>query len=255
VIPHAELIYDMDCPNVRLARDALLKAFGDVGLMPKWSEWDRKSPDSPAYVRGYGSPTILVDGRDVAGVASGDGESSCRLYRNESGRFQGVPPVEQIAEALRAKNVRQPITMPRSSGWSSSLATAPGIAFALLPKFACPACWPAYAALFGSLGLGFVLDTTYLLPLTALFLALAVGALAFRARSRRGYGPFAVGLAAAVIVVLGKFAFESDAALYSGIGLLIGASVWNAWPKRRGGVGSCPMCVPQEPAIDVKDAR
>ena len=107
----------------------------------------------------------------------------------------------------------------------------PGIAFAFLPKLACPACWPAYAGLLSSVGLGFLLDTTYLFPLTAAFLVLAVGALAFRARTRRGYGPFRVGLAAAAVVLVGKFIFESDAAMYGGIGLLVAASVWNAWPK------------------------
>jgi hypothetical protein len=107
-MPRVELIYDMDCPNVRHAREALLKGFSEAGLMPSWTEWDRKSPGSPAYVRGYGSPTILVEGRDVGGVAPGNGESNCRLYRDDSGSFQGAPSVEQVAEALRAEN-RQPL--------------------------------------------------------------------------------------------------------------------------------------------------
>jgi hypothetical protein len=41
------------------------------------------------------------------------------------------------------------------------------------------------------------------LPLTAVFLFVAVGALAFRARRRRGFGPFFVGLAASAIVLAG----------------------------------------------------
>ncbi|MGQ0658413.1 MAG: MerC family mercury resistance protein [Chromatiales bacterium] len=130
----------------------------------------------------------------------------------------------------------------------------PGIAFAFLPKLACPACWPAYAGLLSSVGLGFLLDAAYLIPLTAVFLVLAVGALAFRARTRRGYGPFGVGLAAALVVLVGKFVFDSNTAMYGGIGLLIAASVWNAWPQRKGEVASCPKCVQQEPAIETKNA-
>ncbi len=131
-----ELVYDKVCPNVDAARKVLLEAFRLVGLQPSWTEWEQKSPECPAYARGYGSPTILVDGRDVAGVAPGAGYSSCRLYRSGSGLLQGVPTVEQIAQALRAASSQSPISKPLSSGWQSSLATAPGIAFALLPQLA-----------------------------------------------------------------------------------------------------------------------
>src|SRR5690606_38639800 len=99
-----------------------------------------------------------------------------------------------------------------------------------LPKVACPACWPAYAGFLSSVGLGFLLETTYLLPLTAAFLATALGALAYRAKRRRGYIPFALGLFAAAVVLAGKFAFESDPAMYAGLAILVGASLWNSWP-------------------------
>lgn len=251
---HVELIYDMDCPNVQCARKALLEGFSKVSLQPSWTEWDRGATESPAYVRQYGSPTILVDGRDVAGEARGDAGSSCRLYRNGSGKFEPAPSVKRITEALCASKSSPPITAHSSAGWRSSLATLPGIAFAFLPKLACPACWPAYAGLLSVLGLGVLLDTAYLFPLTAVFLVLAVGALAFHARTRRGYGPFAVGLGAATVVLVGKFAFDSNTAMYGGIGLLVAASVWNAWPQRKAEAGSCPKCVQQEPITETKNA-
>ena len=123
-------------------------------------------------------------------------------------------------------------TSRRSSGSRSSLATLPGIAFALLPKVTCPACWPAYASLFASLGLGFLLDARALFPATAAFLVIAVAALGFRARRRRNFGPFFVGLGASAIVLGGKFGFGIDSAMYAGLPLLIGASIWNTWPRR-----------------------
>jgi len=126
--------------------------------------------------------------------------------------------------------------------WKLSLAMLPGIGAAFLPKVACPACWPAYAGVLSSVGLGFLLDTTYLLPLTAVFLAIAVGALAYRAKRRRGYLPFLVGVAAAVVVLVGKFTFESDPAMYAGLAILVAASVWNGWPRRRS-VPTCSSCV------------
>jgi len=233
-----QLIYDRDCPNVLDARANLVKALAASGREARWTEWDRSAPDSPPDVRGYGSPTILVDGKDVAGSPASEGNPSCRLYRNRAGRFAGIPSVEQITAAL---DHRLPSRVHRR-GWRSSLAAVPGIAFAFLPKLACPACWPAYAGLLSSVGLGFLLDQTYLFPLTAAFLLLAVGALAFRAQARRGYGPLALGLAAAVVVLAGKFAFGSNAAMYGGIAVLVAASVWNAWPVRGKDAG-CPGCV------------
>lgn len=85
------------------------------------------------------------------------------------------------------------------------------------------------------MGLGFVLKTAYLLPLTGLFLALALAALTWRAKSRRGYGPFTLGVVAVAAVLVGKFALSSETAAYAGAALLVGASMWNAWPVRSAG--------------------
>ena len=82
------------------------------------------------------------------------------------------------------------------------------------------------------MGLAFLMKTEYLLPLTVVFLFVAVGSLAFRAHRRRGYLPFAIGLIAAALLLAGKFFFESNPAMYLSAGLLLAASVWNAWPRR-----------------------
>lgn len=238
-----ELIYDGDCPNVDHARAALLEGFAAAGLPPSWSEWERSSPDTPTYARGFGSPTILIDGNDVADAAPGDGESSCRLYRDGDGSFRGAPTVEQIAAALRGDDGSSPPASPPARGWTASLAALPGIAIAFLPNLACPACWPAYAGLLGSVGMGFLLETAYLVPLTVVFLFVYLGGLAFRARQRRGYGPFVLGMGATMVVLSGKFIFHADLVTYGGIGLLIAASVWNAWPGQSTNTRSCPDCV------------
>lgn len=125
--------------------------------------------------------------------------------------------------------------------WKPTLAVLPGVGVSLLPKLACPMCWPAYAGLLSSLGLGFLISTTYLLPVTAAFLVVAVAALGFRAGARRGFGPMRLGVVAGAAVLYGKFFLESDAAMYGGVALLVAASVWNSWPPR---AASCPECVP-----------
>ena len=133
-------------------------------------------------------------------------------------------------------------------GWSKALAVLPGAGLSLLPVGACPACWPAYAGVLSSLGLGFLLDTKYLLPVTGAMLVLVLATLARRARSRRGYGPLGLGSAAVSVALLGKFVLSSDPLLYLGIALLVGASVWNAWPRRSASTGPCARCASQVPA-------
>jgi hypothetical protein len=235
-MPKVELIYDDACPNVEAARQQLRRAFQELGQSPAWQEWDRGAPSSPAHARQYGSPTILVDGKDVSSASPSDGADCCRVYRSEHDGLQKVPPVESITSALRNSAGSKGAGSLRS--W---LAVLPAVGVAMLPKLACPACWPAYAGLLSSIGLGFLTKTAYLLPLTVAFLIVAVGALGFRARNRHGFGPFLTGLAAALVVVVGKFQFESDPAMYTGIALLIAASVWNTWPKRSK-TASCSAC-------------
>jgi mercuric ion transport protein len=116
--------------------------------------------------------------------------------------------------------------------WRQGLLAAPGIGVALLPKLACPLCWPLYAGIVSSLGLGFLISTAYLLPMTAAFLTFTLGVLAFRVKQRRGYGPFFLGVAGSAAVLIGKFQLQVNIMMYSGIGILVAASVWNAWPRR-----------------------
>ena len=95
-----ELITDADCQNVEAAREQLRQAFAAVGEVPSWDEWDREADDAPEYARSYGSPTVLVNGRDVVGEATESDGNCCRVYEGANGRFQGVPAVEKIVAAL-----------------------------------------------------------------------------------------------------------------------------------------------------------
>jgi hypothetical protein len=53
----------------------------------------------PDYARGHGSPTILIDERNVA--ADHPQASSCRLYDQGGGTLAPSPPVAAILIALR----------------------------------------------------------------------------------------------------------------------------------------------------------
>jgi len=120
-----------------------------------------------------------------------------------------------------------------TSGWG--LAALPSVGVALLPKLTCPVCWPAYTALLGSFGISFVDYTPYLLPTLVASLGMTLWSLAYRASSRRGYGPLGLGALGAIAVLVGKFVFEIGTGLYYGAGLLVVAALWNVWPADRAG--------------------
>lgn len=220
-----ELIYERSCPNVQAARTRLLDAFQREHIQPRWREWEVSRPETPAHLRGYGSPTILVNGVDVGeGGEKADGDS-CRLYATSSGH-DAAPSVEHIANSMRGAAGQG----GRAGGLG--LATLPSVGIALLPKLTCPVCWPAYTAVLGAMGVNFVNYTPVLLPVLIALLAIALIALAYRAPFRRGYGPFWVGLLASLVILLGKFHWGSEPAVYAGSFALLGASAWNVWPVR-----------------------
>ena len=209
-----ELIYSPDCPHVEPARRNLKEALLRARIHANYSEWSLGDADAPSYVHGYGSPTILVDGKDIGGELPGN---CCRLYDGS-----GAPPVESLIRAFASS--------PRA--WFHNAVAAPAVGAALLPKLACPACWPAYAALVSSLGLGFLIDSQYLFWLTTLMLLVAVFALGYRAGSRHGLAPMAVGLLSGITLLSGKFLWDLGWLSYAGVAGLLAAAVWNSWPRR-----------------------
>ncbi len=130
-------------------------------------------------------------------------------------------------------------TSKKTATWLGSLAVLPGIGAALLPALTCPACWPAYVGLLSSMGIGFVNYSPWLLGLTAIFLAIALAALANKGIKQKIWGPFYLGVGGAIFLITGKYVFNIDMLLYTGVVLLIAGSVWNAWPKKVCTAKSC----------------
>lgn len=240
-----ELIYDLNCPNVQGARRVLLQAFADLNITPKWTEWDRKSPESPPYTRFYGSPTILVNGQDVAGTRPVEEADCCRVYAHGPGGLRRVPAGSSIVAALRYGTQLVPeIPIKKHAAWWRSLPSLPSVGAAFLPVGGCPACWPVYSAVLASLGLTFLLDSAYILWVTLTLLGVALVALAFRAKARRGFGPLLLGAASVGLILLFKFAWISAPLVYVGLSGLVIASFWNSWPKKTVGPSTCPRCAP-----------
>lgn len=87
-----ELIYFDSCPNAEAARVNLRQALETLHLPPSWQEWEQGDSSAPEHVKQYGSPTILIDGRDVTGVGAGVAAAACRA--------DGAPSAETIQAAL-----------------------------------------------------------------------------------------------------------------------------------------------------------
>ncbi len=90
-----ELIYFEGCPNVSLARDNLRTALVAAGREWTWTKWDLLADSTPEHLRRYGSPTVLVDGRDVTGGDAGGAARPCRV--------DGAPSVTAILEQLEER--------------------------------------------------------------------------------------------------------------------------------------------------------
>ena len=95
-----EFIYDRDCPNIKSTRSNLLLAFSRLKIPANWIEWERNSEESPDYARKYGSPTILVNGQDLANIQPND-SNNCRLYNGSE-----TPSPEVAASLERGKQRR-----------------------------------------------------------------------------------------------------------------------------------------------------
>ncbi len=92
--PEITLLYFEGCPNVGAARENLTRVLASSALANgEWEEVDLLLPDAPDGWKGFPSPTVLVNGKDVeTGESGSDGTSACRLG--------GAPTVEAILEGI-----------------------------------------------------------------------------------------------------------------------------------------------------------
>lgn len=100
-----ELVYDPGCPNVDGARVVLTAACRDLDVPAVWTEWNSEDPACPAHARNLGSPSILVNGEDVAPGPHPWAEREpgkgprCRVYRDGDAIVR-APPVSRVRGAI-----------------------------------------------------------------------------------------------------------------------------------------------------------
>ena len=94
-----QLLTRPDCPNAGPAREALRAAMALTGIAAPVEEVDLAAPGLPESLRGWASPTILVDGIDAGGRQAPDDGDACRLYAGGA----RAPGVDVIGELLRRR--------------------------------------------------------------------------------------------------------------------------------------------------------
>ena len=103
------LLYIEGCPSHPPTRERLLDVAGELGVEAEIEEIAVGDEAQGARLGFLGSPTVLVEGRDLEADLTGDGEVdtattvglSCRVYRAPDGTRTGVPPRELVERALR----------------------------------------------------------------------------------------------------------------------------------------------------------
>lgn len=158
-----QLLYFEGCPNIDAARAAICTALEAERLDLVPEEIDIEASTAPTWARGWGSPTILVDGKDVTGQAppTSSESSACRLYAG------GAPSVDVIRARLRG-NSSEPqrrVALPMIGAVTAAIAAS---ACCLVP---------AVMAIVGISGAGFAARFTPYRPyfLIATGIALAAG--------------------------------------------------------------------------------
>jgi type IV pilus biogenesis protein CpaD/CtpE len=99
--PEVEILWWEGCPSTERARADVERALSELGLDPTVVRMREIETDAQAEDAGFvGSPTILIDGRDLAPSDEPTG-LSCRVYRRRDGRISPTPDPDDLRDVLR----------------------------------------------------------------------------------------------------------------------------------------------------------
>jgi len=105
------------------------------------------------------------------------------------------------------------------------------VVIAFFPK--CPVCWAVYMSMFGSLGLAKLPFIPWLLPVLFCFLGVHLF-LVYKKVPQKGYLPFVLSVAGALVVLLGRSFFPQEKwLLIAGMVLIISGSLLNSFSGLR----------------------
>ena len=101
-VPDMEVLWWAGCPSTERALNELRAALEDAGISGADIRMTEISTEDEAQARAFaGSPTILVDGKDVAPPGEEPIGLSCRVYRRRDGTVSPTPDPQTLREAIR----------------------------------------------------------------------------------------------------------------------------------------------------------
>ena len=99
--PQIELLWWRGCPSWEQAIELVREEMEGAGLDPEDLRVREVRDESEAESLGFpGSPTVLVDGRDIQAPRDQPGGLTCRVYRLRDGRVSPLPDRVDVREAL-----------------------------------------------------------------------------------------------------------------------------------------------------------
>ena len=94
-------LYSDDCPSHPEALSRLRKIMDQEGITVEIETINVRTNEEAITNRFRGSPTILIDGRDIDPSSIEQFGLACRAYRLEDGRISPLPSESMIRKALR----------------------------------------------------------------------------------------------------------------------------------------------------------
>ncbi len=96
-----ELLWWRGCPSWEEAIELVRQEMKRAGLDPQILRVREVHDEAEAERLGFpGSPTVLVDGRDIQAPSDQPGGLTCRVYRLRDGRVSPIPDRADVREAL-----------------------------------------------------------------------------------------------------------------------------------------------------------
>jgi hypothetical protein len=98
-----EFFYIEDCPSHERALEILREVLAEAHIQDPVEVTEVKNEQDAQQYQFYGSPTIRIDGQDIAPRPEGVPEPSltCRAFQRADGRISPLPPRELIVAALQ----------------------------------------------------------------------------------------------------------------------------------------------------------
>lgn len=98
----AELLWWEGCPSTERALRELRAVLREEGLDPESVRVRQVSTDARAADEGFvGSPTVRIEGVDVAPPSGEAAGLTCRVYHRRDGRVSPTPDPEDVRDAIR----------------------------------------------------------------------------------------------------------------------------------------------------------